>query len=190
LNDPSAELFEGLLQALNRFFILVRDLSVYLVFKCFHHIVHILVGDTWSEKFFAVLDPPECLSFDVIDPLSVLGHGIIELWAIAVEVLLKKSKSFIDVLHDTLIVYLGLLSELICCEALRELLLDSIHSVILVCFELVKVEDVEANDFNLLHQPLRLSFKQGRVLCLEVFLQEVGLVVKSEGMRPLSTFLL
>ena len=55
--------------------------------------------------------------------------------------------------------------------------------------ELVEVNDVEANDLDFLHETLRLSLQRGGIFCLEIFLEEVRLIVEPDLVGPLTAFL-
>ena len=54
---------------------------------------------------------------------------------------------------------------------------------------LVIVNDIESNDFNLIHHLFSLSLQLSTLLSLEILLQPVILlVIQSESMGPLTTF--
>jgi hypothetical protein len=156
LNNPVPKLSERLFKSLNILLIDVAYLPYQLFIKCPHSVIDVLITDPRSQELLAILDAPESLPLNVIDILPKCCNRCVQFGPMLVQVLLKKSKPLIYILHSPFLQRLRLFSKLISSEALKELFLDVVKSACALSPEFVEVYNIEANYFHLFHHLVSL----------------------------------
>lgn len=86
---PQAQLFEALLQPLKLLVVIEGDGLGALVLYWLDSVVHVFIANTGSQELFTVLDAPEGACLVVIDLFFEEGKGFIELFLVAIKILLK-----------------------------------------------------------------------------------------------------